>query len=363
MSTEQDGVPTGEARVRRLGVLTGGGDCPGLNAVLRAVSMRCGQQGVELIGYRNGWAGVLAGSSVQLDRPAVKGILHLGGTMLGTSRTDPMAEEDGPARVMARLAEDGVEGLVVVGGDGTLSATLELARRGLRVVGVPKTIDNDLRSTDVTFGHDTAVHIATEAIDRLHSTAEAHNRVMVVEVMGRHTGWIAAHAGIAGGADVILVPEVPWEIEQVCDRIRSRQQRGRPFAIVVVAEGVQFASANGNGNGKVNGNGNGTAPDRRSSVKAGATSMRLAEEIEQRVDTEVRTVVLGHTQRGGSPTPYDRVLATRFGVRAADMAMAGEWGRMVALRGTEVVTVELEEAVCGLKTLDAPMLDLIRALG
>lgn len=334
--------------MRRLGILTGGGDCPGLNAVIRAVAHRCATRGVELLGYVNGWEGVLAGEWRRLDRQAVKGILPLGGTILGTSRTDPLVVPDGVERLRRSLAGDGVDGLVVVGGDGTLSAATELLREGFRLVGVPKTIDNDLSATDFTFGFDTAVGIATEAIDRLHTTAEAHNRVIVVEVMGHHTGWIAAYAGIAGGADVILVPEVPFDVDAVCERIRERERRGRSFSIVVIAEGARPREADGG------------PPERRARVKPGEISYWLANEIERCIHTETRTVVLGHIQRGGSPSAHDRVLATRFGVHAADLALAGDWGRMVALRGTKIVAVELPEAVKQIKLLDPAIWEIAK---
>ncbi|HSH44694.1 MAG TPA: ATP-dependent 6-phosphofructokinase, partial [Longimicrobiales bacterium] len=327
------------------------GDSPGLNAVIRALAHRCFQNGRELVGYRNGFAGVLVRDATLLDATAVKGILHLGGTMLGTSRTDPLEVPDGARRVRETLREDGVAGLVVIGGDGSLSASLELAQHDVPLVGVPKTIDNDLQGTDFTFGFDTAVFIATSAIDRLHSTAEAHNRVLVVEVMGRHTGWIAAHAGIAGGADVILVPELPFTVDQVCDRVRERQQRGRGFSIVVIAEGATPADHDD------------ARPDRRSGVRPGTTSAWLAEEIEVRTGVETRLVVLGHIQRGGSPTAYDRMLATRFGVAAADAVFAGRWSQMVSLQGRRVTTIPLESAVHRLKRLDDDMLELIRIFG
>jgi 6-phosphofructokinase 1 len=334
--------------VHTLGILTGGGDCPGLNAVIRAAAHRCMQRGARLVGYKDGWEGVLTGSSILLDRQAVRGILPLGGTVLGTSRTDPLVLPDGVARMRRTLEEDGVHGLLVVGGDGTLSASAELKKQGFQLVGVPKTIDNDLSATDATFGFDTAVGIATEAVDRLHTTAEAHNRVIVVEVMGHHTGWIAAYAGIAGGADVILVPEFPFDVNTVCDRIRERQRQGRNFSIVVIAEGARPEEF---GPG---------APDRRARVKPGAISSWLANEIEHCIQTETRTVVLGHIQRGGTPSAYDRVLATRFGVHAADVALGGEWGVMVALRGTIVTTVPLEDAVHQIKRLDPAIWEIAR---
>ncbi|HEX7051532.1 MAG TPA: ATP-dependent 6-phosphofructokinase [Longimicrobiales bacterium] len=336
-------------RERKLGILTGGGDCPGLNAVLRAVAHRCARRGVMLVGYRNGWEGVLERDSIVMDRAAVKGILPLGGTILGTSRTDPLVVPGGVDRIEATLAHDGIEGLVVVGGDGTLSAANELATtRGLRVVGVPKTIDNDLAATDFTFGFDTAVGIATEAIDRLHTTAEAHNRVIVVEVMGHHTGWIAAYAGIAGGADVVLVPEQAFDVEAVCERIQARERQGRGFSIVVIAEGARPSG------------GGATSFERRARVRPGEISFWLAEEIERCIHTETRTVVLGHIQRGGTPSPHDRVLATRFGVHAADLALAGEWGRMVALQGNQITAVPLETAVREVKRLDPAIWEIVK---
>ncbi|MFW6200997.1 MAG: 6-phosphofructokinase, partial [Gemmatimonadota bacterium] len=261
------------------GILTGGGDCPGLNAVLRAATRYCVRRGVELIGYRNGWEGVIRGDSLVLDGKAVKGILPLGGTILGTSRTDPLSVADGVGRMRARLEADGVEGLIVVGGNGTLSAAHEISSDGFRIVGVPKTIDNDLGGTDFTFGFDTAVNIATTAVDRLHTTAEAHKRVIVVEVMGHHVGWIAAYTGIAGGADVILVPEYPFDVDAVCERIAVRERRGRRFSIVVIAEGARPRD------------GDGSEPDRRARVRPGEISYWLAGEIERCIDTETRTVV------------------------------------------------------------------------
>lgn len=332
----------------RLGILTGGGDCPGLNAVLRAAAHRCVQRGGSLIGYRNGWEGVISGDSVELDREAVKGILPLGGTMLGTSRTDPLVTPESREQMRRTLERDGVDGLLVVGGDGTLSAAAELQKDGFRVVGVPKTIDNDLSATDFTFGFDTAVGIAVDAIDRLHTTAEAHNRVIIVEVMGHHTGWIAAYSGIAGGADVILVPEYPFTVETVCDRIRERQRQGRSFSIIVLAEGARPAEFGEE------------VPDRRARVKPGAISTWLANEIERCIATETRTVVLGHIQRGGTPSSYDRVLATRYGVRAADAGLDGEWGVMVALHGTGITTVPLESAVRRIKGLDPAIWEIAR---
>lgn len=338
--------------MRTYGILTGGGDCPGLNAVIRAASKRCARHGVRLLGYRNGWEGVVGGDSIVLDRHAVKGILPLGGTILGTSRTDPFEVAEGVERMRATLDEDDVEGLIVVGGDGTLSAANELLDEGFPLVGVPKTIDNDLAGTDATFGFDTAVNIATEAIDRLHTTAEAHKRVIVVEVMGHHVGWIAAYAGIAGGADVILVPEHPFDMDGVCERIAERERRGRRFSIVVIAEGARARDGSA-----------GDRPHRRERVRPGEISTWLAGEIERCIDTETRTVVLGHVQRGGTPTAADRVLATRYGVRAVELAFAGEWGRMVSLDGTRVASVPLDRAIHRTKSLDPAVWEIVRLFG
>lgn len=345
------GAASRSERPRKLGILTGGGDCPGLNAVLRACARYCNERGTSLIGYMNGWQGVLEGESMLLDRRAVKGIVHLGGTILGTSRTDPLEVNGGLARMKHTLEEDGVEGLIVVGGDGTLSAALELSREGFNVLGVPKTIDNDLCGTDVTFGFDTAVSIATDAIDRLHTTAEAHKRVIVVEVMGNHSGWIAAYAGIAGGADVVLVPEVPFELRDVCDRIRDRERRGRSFSIVVIAEGARSLERADE------------PVERRGKIRPGQISFWLADEIEKAIGTETRFVVLGHIQRGGTPTAYDRILATRYGIHAAELAMQGRWGMMVSLSGRHMDAVPLEEAVGQLRELDPAIWAIAQQFG
>ena len=331
----------------RIGVLTGGGDCPGLNAVIRAV-VRKGVKvhGHELVGYRYGWAGVLTGESVPLTPDTTAGILHRGGTILGTSRTNPYADgADGTAAVKAVLDAQGIDALIPIGGEDTLGVAGRLSADGVQVVGVPKTIDNDLAGTDVTFGFQTAVQVATDAIDRLHTTAESHNRVIVVEVMGRHAGWIAAHAGIAGGADAILVPERPFDVEEVCEHLRRRHAAGRTFSIVVVSEG---ATPRDGGAGAAE-----EAPkDAFGHPRLGGVAVALEGEIERRTGFETRITILGHVQRGGTPTAYDRVLATRFGVAAIDAVDAGRFGTMVALRGTAVVLADLGEAVAEPKLLD-----------
>ncbi len=329
----------------RIGMLTGGGDCPGLNAVIRAVVRKGeGQYGHNLLGYRHGWRGVMTGESIDLHVGAVRGLLPRGGTILGTSRTNPFKSEDGPGKVKATLRSDNVQAIIAIGGEDTLGVAHKLATDGIQVVGVPKTIDNDLSATDFTFGFHTAVQIATDAIDRLHTTAESHDRVMVVEVMGRHAGWIATYSGLAGGADMILVPEEPFDIEEVCDRLTHRHQRGASFSIVVVAEGaVPAAGTMELASGELDDFGH---------VRLGGIGNQLAEEIERRTGFEARTTVLGHVLRGGSPTAYDRVIATRFGIEAIDAVHEGDFGVMVALHGTNVVRVPIEDGVERLKTVD-----------
>ncbi len=329
----------------RIGLLTGGGDCPGLNAVIRGVVRRGAQLGHEFVGYRNGWAGVLNGESRPLDTQTTRGILHRGGTILGTSRTNPYKQDDGGARVRAMLERDGVDALIPIGGEDTLGVAGRLTQEGVPCVGVPKTIDNDLAGTDYTFGFQTAVQIATEAIDRLHTTAESHNRVIVVEVMGRHAGWIAAHSGMAGGADVILVPERRFDVEEVCNRVRRRHESGRTFSIVVVAEGALPKDDE-----SVTTLHEGT--DAFGHARLGGIAVHLEQEIERRTGYETRMTILGHVQRGGTPLAYDRVLATRFGVAAIETADRGDFGNMVALRGTEIVVVPLAEALAEPKLLD-----------
>ncbi|PRX51157.1 6-phosphofructokinase 1 [Prauserella shujinwangii] len=327
----------------RVGVLTGGGDCPGLNAVIRAVTLKGIQEhGWEVVGFRNGWRGPLTGDSRPLTADDVEPILTRGGTILGSSRTNPYQEDGGPGRIKAVLAEQGVDALVAIGGEDTLGVANKLTDEGVNVVGVPKTIDNDLGATDYTFGFDTAVHIATEAIDRLHTTAESHHRALVVEVMGRHAGWIALHSGLAGGASVILVPETPFSVEQVVQWVERRFER-EYAPIIVVAEG-----ALPEGGAEVLQSGE---KDAFGHVRLGGVGTWLADEIATRTGKESRAVVLGHTQRGGTPTAYDRVLATRFGLHAVDAVAAGDFGTMVALRGTDIVRVKLAEATAELKTV------------
>lgn len=330
----------------RIGILTGGGDCPGLNAVLRAVV----RKGVEaythqIFGFRGGWQGVLSQQAEQLSLDATRGILHRGGTILGTSRTDPFQEDDGVARIKECLEIHRIDGLIVCGGNGTLSAAARLHyEEGIPIVGVPKTIDNDLAYTDFTFGFLTAVQIATEAVDRLHSTAESHSRVMVVEVMGRNAGWIATYAGIAGGADAILIPEYPFDIEEVCRHLKHRHGTGKNFSIVVVAEGATPKP--------------GTLEmpeypkDAFGRDRLGGIGNVVAWEIEERIGIESRVTILGHVQRGGTPIAADRVLASMFGVAAIDMAHAEQWGMMAAIKAREIEAVPLKEAVGEPKLVD-----------
>jgi phosphofructokinase-like protein len=331
----------------RIGVLTGGGDCPGLNAVIRAiVRTGLGAGGHSFLGFRYGWAGVLSDDAIELDQQSTAGILPRGGTILGTSRTNPYAEgSDGTGAIRQTLERRGVDVLIPIGGEDTLGVAQRLHRDGLAVVGVPKTIDNDLGGTDVTFGFQTAVQIVTDAIDRLHTTAESHNRVMVLEVMGRHAGWIATHAGIAGGADAILVPERPFDIEEVVAHLRRRHERGRSFSIVVVAEGAVPRE----GTLQVRA---GTATDAFGHARLGGIGVTLEGEIERRTGYETRVTILGHVQRGGTPVAYDRVLATRFGVAAFLAAVAGRFGTMVALHANDIVEVSLEDALREPKLLD-----------
>jgi phosphofructokinase-like protein len=330
--------------VNKVAVLTGGGDCPGLNAVIRAVVRRGEQLGYDIMGLKGGWRGLLDRKHEKLTLDSVSGILPRGGTILGTSRTNPFKKPDDEQLLYRHWKELSVDALVAIGGEDTLGVARRLHEKGYRVVGVPKTIDNDLNGTDVTFGFDTAVSIATEAIDRLHSTAEAHNRVMVVEVMGRHAGWIATHAGIAGGADVILVPERPFDIDEVCALLQHRHRRGKNFSIVVAAEGATMrAGGPATASGEVDAFGH---------ARLGGIGNLLADQIEKRTRFETRVTVLGHVQRGGTPTAFDRVLATRYGIHAVEMVQREEWGMMAALRGNQIVSVPLAEATAELKLVD-----------
>jgi ATP-dependent phosphofructokinase / diphosphate-dependent phosphofructokinase len=340
-------------------VLTGGGDCPGLNAVIRAVTRRSLTRGHEVVGVREGWRGLVDGHFMELGPREISGLLPRGGTILGTTRTNPYKTDDGVARVLANFEAAGLTALVAIGGEDTLGVAARLhEEQGFPVVGVPKTIDNDLSATDYTFGFDTAVWIATEAIDRLHTTAESHNRVMVLEVMGRHTGWIAVMSGIAGGADVILIPEQPITVEDACDELRRRHGRGKDFSIVVVSEGYELTYASGETRAVAE---EARASDQFGHVRLGGVGDALAREIEERTGFETRVTVLGHVQRGGSPTPRDRVLATRYGLKAADLVQEKRWGTMAALRGDEIVEVSLADAVAELKTVPPQWYEVARA--
>ena len=328
----------------RVGVLTGGGDCPGLNAVIRAVVRKgVGVYGYEFVGFRDGWAGPLNGMTMELGIPEVRGILPRGGTILGSSRTNPFKIDDGVERIRENLHTADVDALVAIGGEDTLGVATKLHELGVNVIGVPKTIDNDLNATDYTFGFDTAVNIAMEAIDRLHTTAESHHRALIVEVMGRHAGWIALHAGMAGGANVILIPEQTFSLDRVCAYVESRFQ-SHYAPILVVSEGaipdegkeVLFS-------GEVDAFGH---------IRLGGIGDWLAKNIEERTGKEARTIVLGHVQRGGTPTAFDRVLATRFGLGAIDAAHDGDWGKMVALKSTDIRRVPLADATSELKLVD-----------
>ena len=343
----------------KIGMLTGGGDCPGLNAVIRAVV----RKGVftyedEFVGFMEGWRGVIEDTSMPLNLDAVGGILPRGGTILRTSRTNPSKRPDGIDRCLATLEKNKLDALIAIGGDDTLSVAQKLHERGAKVVGVPKTIDNDLGGTDYTFGFDTACNIVCEALDRVHTTAEAHNRVMVVEVMGRDAGWIALYSGIAGGADVILIPERPFDIDKIADSIRQRHERGRYFSIVVVAEGAKFSAESGQGSSVLSDMGK----DEFGHVKLGGIANILAREIEKRTGYETRPVVLGHIQRGGSPSAFDRVLATRYGLGAIDMVHRGEFGCMAALRSNKIVSIPLLEAISRNRVVDDEMIQIVDGL-
>ena len=329
----------------RVGILTGGGDCPGLNAVIRGVVRRgLLEAGDSVVGFRYGWAGAMRGDAVELTLENTKGILPRGGTILGTSRTNPYQEEGGAAKVLEVLDAHSVDALIAVGGEDTLGVARRLSEDGAHVVGVPKTIDNDLNGTDFTFGFHTAVQIATDAIDRLHTTAESHNRVMVVEVMGRHAGWIATYSGMAGGADAILVPEHPFDLDDVCRRIQRRHDAGRTFSIIVVSEGAMPQGADGPRSEQ--------EVDAFGHARLGGIAVELEHQIEERTGFESRMTILGHVQRGGTPTAYDRVLATRFGVAALDAVSDAAFGEMVALHAADIVRVPLAEALREPKLLD-----------
>ena len=336
----------------RVGVLTGGGDCPGLNAVIRGVVRKAAGKKIDIIGIRNGWKGLIDIDTLELGLESVSGILPKGGTILGTSRTNPYKKPDDTAKVIENYKKLKLDALIAIGGEDTLGVANKLIKenKGINIVGVPKTIDNDLSATDFTFGFDTAVNIATEAIDRLHTTAESHHRIMVVEVMGRHAGWIATYSGIAAGADVILIPELKMDLDEICEVLKKRHARGKGFSIVVVAEGATFKE------GQVV-----TQEERLDAfghVRLGGVGEILAVEIEKRTNFETRVTVLGHIQRGGTPSAFDRVLASRFGVKAMELVLSKKFGYMTSLKGTEVVEVPIQDAVGTLKTVDMKLYKL-----
>ena len=335
----------------KVGILSGGGDAPGINAVIRAV-VRKGIQNYkdEIIGIKDGWSGLLKGEYTRLDLNAVSGILPRGGSILGTSRTNPFKAEKGPEKIMENAKKTGIKAVVAVGGDDTLSVAHKMSEFGLKCVGVPKTIDNDITGTDYTFGFDTAVSIATEALDRLHTTAETHHRVIILEVMGRYTGWIALEAGLAGGADIILIPEKPFDIEKVCEYIKQRHARGINFSIIVVAEGakpkggVEIVYSE--------------SLDEFGHIRLGGVGYFIGKEIEKCINLETRVVVLGHLQRGGSPTAFDRILATRFGISAIDLVHQERFDRMVTLRGNKIESAPLKDVIGKRKTVDLELYDV-----
>ena len=335
----------------KVGILSGGGDAPGINAVIRAV-VRKGFQHYrdEIVGIKDGWRGLLEGEFLPLDLKSASGILPRGGSILGTSRTNPFKQESGARKILENAKKTGIEAVVVIGGEDTLSVAYKMGEFGLKCIGVPKTIDNDLPETDYTFGFNTAVTIATEALDRLHTTAEAHHRVMILEVMGRYTGWIALEAGLAGGADIILIPEKPFDIDEICDYIRRRQERGRNFSIIVVAEGAKPKG----GKEIVYSE----SIDEFGHIRLGGVGYYLGKEIEKCLSIETRVVVLGHLQRGGSPTAFDRILATRFGIAAIDLVHEGKFGYMVAIKGNKIVSVPLKDVAGKRKTVDLELYDI-----
>ena len=336
----------------KIGILTGGGDCPGLNPVIRAVVRKALLEGMSVIGIKDGWKGLIEKDAEELNLENVSDILTKGGTILGTSRTNPYKKEGDLKKAVDNYKKLGLDALIAVGGDDTLGAANKLAKEGLNVVGVPKTIDNDLSSTDYTFGFDTAVNIATDCIDRLHTTAESHHRTIVVEIMGRHAGWIATYAGIAGGADIVLIPEVPIDIDEVCKLLKKRHDRGKIFSIVAVAEGAKFKK--------------GKAVlqeeelDAFGNVRLGGIGEALGDAIEKKTGYETRVSVLGHIQRGGSPTAFDRILGTRFGIKAVELVKGKKFGKMVSLKGNKIVDVSLEDAVKELKTVDMEIYEIAK---
>jgi len=337
---------------KKIGLLTGGGDCPGLNPVIRAVVRKACLENYEVVGIRNGWKGLVALDTLPLDPQSVSGILPKGGTILGTSRTNPFKDEKQAAQIIQNYKNLGLEALIAIGGEDTLGVASKFSEKGLNIIGIPKTIDNDLVSTDYTFGFDTAVNIAMEAIDRLHTTAESHHRVMVVETMGRHAGWIAVYAGIAGGADVILIPEEEIDIDRVCDILRKRHSRGKGFSIVVVAEGAKFKK------GEVITQE--TKVDEFGHVRLGGIGHILGEKLEEKTGFETRVTVLGHVQRGGSPSAFDRVLGTRFGIEAVQLILQKKYGVMVSLQGNKIVPVPLKQVAGDVKLVDGSLYEIAK---
>jgi len=338
--------------IKKIGVLTGGGDCPGLNPTIRAIVRKALKENISVTGIKNGWQGLVEKDAVPLDINSVSGILPKGGTILGTSRTNPYKSAGDAEKVKKNIRALKLDALIAIGGDDTLGVASRLAKEGEKTVGVPKTIDNDLSCTDFSFGFDTAVSIATEAIDRLHTTAASHHRIIVVEIMGRHAGWIATYAGLAGGADIILIPEVPADMEEICGIIKARHSRGKDFSIVVVAEGAKIKGEELVLQTK--------KKDAFGHVLLGGVGQRVGIELEKLTGFETRVTVLGHLQRGGSPTAFDRVLATRFGVKAVELVLNGEFGKMAALKGNEIISVPLEAATGTLKTVDMRLYDIAK---
>jgi len=338
--------------MKKVGLLTGGGDCPGLNPVIRAVVRYAVQERYQVVGIKNGWKGLVENDSMELNLESVSDILPKGGTILGTSRTNPYKKEGDIKKVKENFKKMGLEALIAVGGEDTLGVANKLYKEGFNVVGAPKTIDNDLNCTDVTFGFDTAINIVTEAIDRLRTTAESHHRIMVVEVMGRHAGWISLESGLAGGADVILIPEIPVDIDEVCNILKKGRASGKGFSIVVTAEGAQFKEG-----AMVTQE---EELDAFGHVRLGGIGQRLAEQIEKRTGYETRVTVLGHIQRGGTPTAFDRVLGTRFGIKAMELVLKEDYGKMASLQGNKIIGVPLEAAVAKLKTVDMDLYNLAK---
>lgn len=351
--------------MKKIGILTGGGDCPGLNAVIRAVVKKSRQYDWEVIGIKNGWEGLIKGEMELLSDYSVSGILPKGGTIIGTSRTNPFNDEKDILKTLENVKKFGLEAIVAIGGDDTLNVAKRLHEKGINIIGVPKTIDNDLSGTDYTFGFDTAVSIATEAIDRLHTTAESHHRVIVVEVMGRHAGWIATMAGIAGGADEILIPEVPFDFDEICNNLKARYDRGKMFSIVAVAEGAYPKVENTSLGSTNSSSGNGlitqtNEKDAFGNVRLGGIGHYIAQEIKNRMNVDTRVTILGHVQRGGSPTAHDRILATRFGVAAVECLKNDNFGTMVALQGDKIISIPLSDAVSETKTVDMNLYEIAK---